>query len=129
MLDMITTVGPSLRLLKLIVRCYMRLAQGQKDVDHRKLCLPKRLKDRKVINLIADNPTAMVCMRLACSVSYSDEKGSSDRGGRGGRKQAPGRGGRKRAPGEGCTGVADEPCYIHLCWSISPEMKYQSHGD
>ncbi|CAN6708090.1 unnamed protein product [Malus baccata var. baccata] len=37
MLDMITTVEPSLRLLKLI------------------LCLPKRLKDRKVINLIAVN--------------------------------------------------------------------------
>ncbi|KAM1545148.1 hypothetical protein ACFX10_045526 [Malus domestica] len=63
MLDRITTEEPSLRLLKLIVRCCMRLAEGQKDADYRNLCLPKSLKDPKVINLIADDPTSMACMR------------------------------------------------------------------
>ncbi|BBG99976.1 Cell differentiation, Rcd1-like protein, partial [Prunus dulcis] len=61
---------PSHRLLKLIIHCFLRLSDGLTDVDSLSLCLPRSLRDSRVINLVSDDPVAMSYLRrLYCNVA------------------------------------------------------------
>ncbi|PQM40353.1 cell differentiation protein RCD1 homolog [Prunus yedoensis var. nudiflora] len=62
---------PSIRLLKLIIHCFLRLSDGlTRDVDSLSLCLPRSLRDSRVINLVSEDPVAMSYLRrLYCNVA------------------------------------------------------------
>ncbi|XP_002270523.1 uncharacterized protein LOC100267046 [Vitis vinifera] len=54
---------PSQRLLKHIIHCYVRLSGCPRACDGFKICLPIRLRDAAILNLVRDDPIALEWLR------------------------------------------------------------------
>ncbi|KAJ7981273.1 Cell differentiation, Rcd1-like protein [Quillaja saponaria] len=59
MVDTISEEPSSKQLLKYIVRCYLRLSENPRALDGLICCLPPKLTDASIINLLRDDRTAM----------------------------------------------------------------------
>jgi CCR4-NOT transcription complex subunit 9 len=64
---------PSARLLKHVIRCYLRLSDNPRARDALRLCLPDQLKDDTFAPHVKDEHSKMWLMQLLKNLEPSDE--------------------------------------------------------
>ncbi|PUZ68403.1 hypothetical protein GQ55_2G024800 [Panicum hallii var. hallii] len=89
---------PSARLLKHVVRCYLRLTDNPRARAALQICLPKPLKDGAFDNCLQDDPATRCCLQQLLDNLGAPAGGGAPRPGAGGPAAA---GGGARHPGPG----------------------------
>ncbi|PAN09463.1 hypothetical protein PAHAL_2G025000 [Panicum hallii] len=89
---------PSARLLKHVVRCYLRLTDNPRARAALQICLPKPLKDGAFDNCLQDDPATRCCLQQLLDNLGAPAGGGAPRPGAGGSAAA---GGGARHPGPG----------------------------
>ncbi|KAG2639905.1 hypothetical protein PVAP13_2KG034400 [Panicum virgatum] len=83
---------PSARLLKHVVRCYLRLTDNPRARDALQICLPQALKDGTFDHCLQDDPATMCCLQQLLDNLGAPGGGGGPAAAGGGARHYPGAG-------------------------------------